>query len=123
MTKLETALSAMVAADPYDVNIQVALMFLVRAEVCHERLWAEWFQDVVGLVPSPVAAAAACCGDRVSGAHKAFDSRGDLTDQAASSTALPAAVMNGNETSGFEGIIASQVCSSQHHRLPKQSMA
>ena len=94
-------------------------MFLVRAEVCHERLWAEWFKDVVGLVPSPVAAAAACCSN---GVHKAFDGKGDLSDQGASSTALPTALMKGHETSGFEGVLASQVCFSQHHRLPKQAM-
>lgn len=47
---------------------QVALLFLVRGTIHHERTWASWLGDAGELVPSQVAAAE-CCGDSVSGEH------------------------------------------------------
>lgn len=32
-------------------HLQVAIMFLSMAELFHEPIWANWFQDVEGLVP------------------------------------------------------------------------
>lgn len=39
---------------------QVALMFLVRGPIHHERTWAAWLDDAAGFVPTP-AAVKACC--------------------------------------------------------------
>jgi hypothetical protein len=67
----------------YHADLQVALLFLVRGALPHERTWAAWLGDAAEYVPTP-AVVQACCGN-VHGSGRPAGSRTAATPSAADS--------------------------------------